>query len=73
MKKTFHKTKQLFKILMVSNKNGFPVITYFMPQGHKARTWVMPQGSNSVITCRIDLKLGGNMSSDLAGKMHFDS
>jgi hypothetical protein len=32
-----------------------------------------PRGHNSaVITCRIDLKLGGNVSSDLADKMHFD-
>ncbi len=26
---------------------------------------VMPQGPNSVITCRIDLKLGENLSPDL--------
>ena len=43
------------------------------PQGHKPRTWVMPQGLISVITCRIYLKLGGNVSSDVADKMHFDS
>jgi hypothetical protein len=49
------------------------VNSYFVPQGHKARTWVMPQGPNSVITCRIDLKLGGNVSPDLADKMHFES
>jgi hypothetical protein len=44
-----------------------------MPQGHKARTWAMPQGPNSVITCRIDLKLGGNVFPDLIDKIHFDS
>ena len=49
------------------------VNTYFVPQGHKARTWVMPQGPNSVITCRIDLKLGYNVSPYIADKMHFDS
>ncbi len=31
------------------------------------------RGHNSVIKCRIDLKLGENVSSDLADKMHFDS
>jgi len=33
----------------------------------------MPQGHNSVITCRIDLKLGGNVAPDFAKKMHFNS
>ena len=42
-------------------------------QGHKVRTWVMPQGQYSVITCRIDLKLDGNVSPDLAEKIHFVS
>ena len=37
----------------------FTVNTYFVPQGHKARTWVKPQGPNSVITCRIDLNFVG--------------
>jgi len=32
-----------------------------------------PQGPNSVTICRIDLKLGGNVSPDFADKMHFDS
>ena len=36
-------------------------------------TYFVPQGPNSVITCRIDLKLGGNVSPDLVDKMHFDS
>jgi hypothetical protein len=48
------------------------VNSYFVPQRHKARTWVMPQGYNSVITCRIDLKLGGSVSPNLANKTHFD-
>ena len=51
----------------------FTVNTYLVSQGHKARTWVMPQGPNSVITCRIDLKLGFNVSPYIADKMHFDS
>jgi hypothetical protein len=41
-----------------------------MPQGHEVRTWVMTQGRNSMITCMIDLKLGGNLSPGLADKMH---
>ena len=41
---------------------------YFVPQVHKA-----PQGHNSVITCRIDLKPGENVFTDLGDKMHFDS
>jgi len=28
-------------------------------QGHKARTWVVPQDPYSIIKCRIDLKLVG--------------
>ncbi len=43
---------------------------YFEPQGHKGRTWVKPQMPNSVITCRKDLKLGGNVSPGIADKMH---
>jgi hypothetical protein len=37
-----------------------------MPQGRKARTWVMLQRHNSMITFRIDPKLGGNVSQTLS-------
>ncbi len=48
------------------------VNSYIVPQGHKARIWIIPQGPISVITCRIDQKLGGNVSPDLIDKMHLD-
>jgi hypothetical protein len=44
----------------------FTVNIYVVHQGHKARTWVMSQGHKSVITCRIDLKIGGNVFPVLA-------
>jgi hypothetical protein len=53
---------------------GFCTVnTYFVPQGFKAPTWVMPEGPNSVITCRIDLKFGENASPDLADEINFES
>jgi hypothetical protein len=69
-----NKTKYLFA--KYSKKIFLPYVTvniYFVPQERKARTCVMPQGPNSGITCRIDLKLGENTSLDLADKIHFDS
>ena len=56
----------VFKIFVLNTVN-----TYFVPQGHKARTWVMPHGRSSVITCMIDLKLGENVFPDLADQDAF--
>ena len=47
------------------------VNTYFVPQALKARTWVMPQGRSSVITCMIDLKLDGTVFPDLVDQDAF--
>jgi hypothetical protein len=54
-------------------KINVTVNIYFVPQGYKARTWVMPQKRNFMITCSFDLKLGGNVSPDLGDKIHFKS
>ncbi len=43
------------------------------PGGKGRVLGLSPRGPNSVITCRIDLKLGGNVSPDIADNMHFDS
>ena len=66
-------TKSKFLLYRNVKTKILTVNFYFVPQGQKARTWIMPQGSNSVIKSRIDLKLGENASPDLADKIHFDS
>jgi hypothetical protein len=37
----------LFQSLFTKYSTLRPYIPYFVPQGHKARTWVMPQGQFS--------------------------
>ena len=56
------------------NRNSFKAYRkHFVLQGHKARTSVMPQRPNTVIKCKINLKLAVNVSPNHADKMHFDS
>jgi len=43
----------------------------FCPRGKKPVLGLCPRGPSSIITCRIDLKLGWILSSYLADTMHF--